>query len=1075
MKKGVLLIFLLLVSFGFAYAQTRTVNGTVLDETGAGKPGVAVSGKGTQTGTVTDPDGKYELELPGNIATLVFRAVGYTTTERLINADEINVTMQIATTEIEGVVVTANAVRREKRSLGYSTTQVTGNDLTQGGNSSPLNALAGKVAGANISSSANAPGSSSRIVLRGGSSILGNNQALIVVDGVPINNNVAGTSRYSDLGALSNQVDYGNRGNDINPDDIESVTVLKGPAATALYGSAGSNGALMITTKKGKKGTGPSKTDIEVSSRYELSSILKYPEFQDTYGQGNIYEGIYDDRRENFSWGEKYNGELRPWGQMIDGKQRVKPYAAQPDNMKDFFDIGQTWNNNIAINGGTDVAAYRLSLGALNSKSIFPGKRYDKYNIGFNGNAKLSNKFYSNTSLTYTNINSDLPGFGQGSASAMDNLLQGPRDIPITELKDLKNKFNSMSYLDSSGVERYGYYGAYANNPYYTLDQFKNENKVDRIYGQATIGFQPFEWLRIENRLAGDIVSDRRTQSDPKIDALAAEQGLYDDLPHTIVGRYAQDIYNTTNIFNDLMAFFNKDIAKDFNLNAQLGLNYTQYRTENTYTSTNEQGGLVTADYYNFKNSNGPLLAINDLQLRRKTGVYADVTLGYRNMLYLGLMGRRDVSSTIQNRTTGKLTPYFYPGVNASFVFTELMQGNFKDKVWNYGKLRMSYGRVGNDADPYSDQNIYTRGIASGNFGSTTYPFGGVTGYSYGNALGLPGIQPEFTNEFEIGVENAFWNNRVTLDVSWYSKNSENQIIPIPIAPSSGFTSQYINTGLVTNKGIEIAFRVTPVRTASGFRWDLYGTYAKNKNEVKELFAGVDQVVLPGSPVGMGVVAAVGKPYGTFYTTGFNYVNGNQIVVDSASGLPEVSATSQYYGAYIPNYQASLGTTLTYKGFSLNVLFDTKQGGMFYSRTRDVMSFVGTSKETEDRDKQVWENSVYLGSDGEYHTNTTAYSPYTYFTSAGQRPESQNLVNATYVKLREASVTYVFPKKWFNKTYVGGASVSLYGNNLAIWTPSSNKYVDPEVNSSGASNLQGFDFSAQPSLRRYGINVKFTF
>lgn len=1069
MKKGVLLILLLFVSFSFAYAQTRTVTGTVLDETGAGKPGVAVSGKGTQVGTVTDPDGKYELELPDNVTTLIFRAVGYNTVERLINADEIDVTMAIAATEIEGVVVTANAVQRQRRSIGYSTTQITGDQLTQGGNTSPLNALSGKVAGANITTTANSPGSSSRIVLRGGSSIFGNNQALIVVDGVPINNNFNPTG--GTIGQLSNQVDYGNRANDINPEDIESISVLKGPAATAQYGSLGANGAIMITTKKGRKTTGPSKTDISVSSSYELSNILKYPEFQDTYGQGNIYEGIYDDRRENFSWGEKFNGEMRPWGQIIDGQQKVKPYAALPNNVKDFFDVGQTWNNNVSIAGGTDVSTYRLSLGALNSKSIFPGKKYNKYTVGFNGSTQLSNKFYSSVGINYIKVNSDLPSFGQGSASVLDNLYQGPRDIPITELKDLNDKFNSMSYIDKTGVERYGYYGAYAENPYFTLANYKNENYVDRVYGNYIIGYQPFEWLKIEDRVAGDVISDRRYQSNPKITADPADEtGLYEGLPHITQGRYSENFINTNYIFNDLMATFNKDVAKDVNLNVLLGLNYSEFRIRNTYASVNEEGGLVVPGYYNLENSKGTPLTTNDLDLKRKMGVYLDATAGYKNMLFAEITARTDKSSAVPYKST-----YFYYSANASFVFTELMKGNFKDKVWNYGKFRVAYGSTANDPSAYLTNNYYSKGIANGNFGSTIFPFGDVVGYSYTNTLGYAQLVPEYVNEFEIGTENAFWNNRITLDLTYYNRKSLDQIIPVPLAPSSGYTQQWLNVGQSTNKGIELAFKITPIRTTSGFRWDLYGTYNKNKNTVDKVYENIEQITLPGAIVGMTEVAAVGKPLGTFYTTGFNYVNGNQIVVDSATGLPKISTTPQYYASYQPDYQASWGTNLSYKGFSLNVLFDTKQGGMFYSRTRDVMSFVGTSKETENREDQVWANSVYLGSDGQYHTNTTKYSPYKYYTTNGLRPESENLVNATYVKLREVSLTYLFPSKWFKKTYVGGASLSLYGNNLAIWTPKSNKYVDPEINSSGSGNIQGFDFSAQPSLRRYGMTLKFTF
>lgn len=1064
MKKLITFISFLLIFCSHVLAQSRKITGMVMDERGAGLPGVAVSGKGSTIGTVTDVDGNYALDVPDSVKVLVYRYVGYERMERPLGTDNVmNVRLVVEARTLEGAVVTANAVRREKRELGYSTTQITGNELTQGGNTSPINALVGKAAGVNINATANAPGSSSRIVLRGGSSLTGNNQALIVVDGVPINNANFGTN--GTVGVLSNQVDYGNRANDINPDDIESISVLKGPAATALYGALASNGAIMITTKKGRKKTGPTKTDVEVSSSYELSSILKYPDFQNTYGQGNIYEGIRDDRRENFSWGEKFNDQVRPWGQMIDGQQQVKTYKAMENNVRDFFDMGQTWNNNVGINGGNENAAYRLSLGSLNSKSVFPGKTYDRYNVGFNGNANLTNKMTSSINVNYVKINSDLPGFGQREGSVLDNLYQTPRDIPISHLRDLNDPFNSMNYTDATGVQRYGFYGAYAINPYYTLQEFKNLNDVDRVYGNMILGYEISKSLRIDNRLATDNIADRRYQKNPKFNADPLDP-LYDGLPHINNGRYSEDIYNTNNIFNDLMLTFNKKVSDDFKLDVLLAQNYSQYRTRNTFASTNEEGGLITPGYYNLSNSNGTPLTSNELNIVRRVGIYSTISAGYKNMLFAGLNGRNDWSSTIKNS-------YFYYGANGSFVFSELMKGKLKEKAWNYGKFRMSYGSVGNDAPPYSDQTVFTRALASGNFGSTTFPFNGVGAFSYDNTMGLANIQPEFSQEFEIGTEDAFWNNRITVDVSYYNKRSRNQIVPVPIATSSGFTAKYINTGLIANNGIELALRVTVVRT-SDVKWELYGTYTRNKNEVKEIFAGTDQIVLGGLS-GMSIAAAVGKPYGTFYTTGHEYTADGKIIVDSATGIPTVSTTAQYYRSYLPDYQASLGTTLGYKGFNLNILFDTKQGGMFYSRTRDVSGFVGTSKETEDRDEKVWENSVYKGADGQYHTNTTKYSPYVYFTSAGLRPEAENLVNATYVKLREASISYTFPAKWFKKMFIGGASASLYGNNLLIWTPPSNQYVDPEINSSGAGNAQGFDFSAQPSLRRYGINLKFTF
>ncbi len=1072
MKRLLLSLLALVASLNVALAQGRTVSGRVLDEAGDGlinaqvRPAGIQSTAGAQNGAVTNIDGVFSLTVPDNTTQLSIEASGYRTqTVAIGGGDSLSISMVPSVKTLDEAVVTANAVRREKRSLGYATTQVTGSELTAGGSTSPLNALVGKAAGVNITTTSNSPGSSSRIVLRGGSSIGRNNQALIVVDGIVTNNSSIGTNASSSIGQLSNQVDYGNRANDINPEDIESISVLKGPAATALYGSAASNGALIITTKKGRRRSGPSKTDIEVSSQFYLSSVLKLPEFQNRYGQGDV-NGLEDDRRENFSWGLEFDDKLRPWGQAVNGQQKVKPYSALEDNVADFFDVGRTFTNNVAFNGGSESSSFRLSLGALNNTSVFPGLKYNRYNINFNGNTQLTNKFYAGIGVNYIKSNGDRPFSGQGAASIYNNILQTPRDIPIRELRDLTDPFNTMDVFDSAGIQRYGYYGAYTVNPYYSLERYRTTNDVDRVFGQFTVGYQPLKWLRIENRLASDNTADRRYQRVPKYNSTA-----YDDLyqvsdPQVEFGRYSEDIYNLNSIVNDLMLFANRDLTEDLTINGTIGLNYTQNRVANTFASTNEQLGLVEPEGYFLTNTAGPNVVGSAISLVRRRGIYADVTGGFRNTYFVGATVRNDRSSTIDNS-------YTYYGVNGSFVFSELFGDNLRRKFFNYGKVRAAYATVGNDADPYSDATFYFPAEADGGFGVTNFPFNSITGFSFSNVLGNPNLTPEFSSEIEVGAELGFFNSRIIADVSLYRKRSTDQILTTPTAPASGFTSRIINAGEIENKGIEIALRGTPFQNRNS-RLELFGTYTRNVNEVVSLPEGVDQFVIGGYG-GMSIVAAVGRPYGTFYTTGLQTTSDGRTIVDSSSGLPEVTDTALYFGSYLPKFQASWGATFTFKGFSLNLLFDMKKGGQFFSRTRDIMSFVGTSKETEERDPRVWENSVYLAEDGSYQTNATQYDPYLYFTTAGARPDAQNLVDASYVKLREARIGYSFPKKWFGRTPFGGASLSFFGNNLAIWTPDENMYADPEVNSSGASNTQGFDFTAQPSIRNYGMDLRFTF
>jgi TonB-linked SusC/RagA family outer membrane protein len=1066
MKKLLLMLAVFLWSgLQIAMAQGRPVKGQVLDDTGEGIPGASIQIKGTTGGTVTDADGNFSLEVPDDNNTLIIKAIGFAEQEIAAGDGDnvLNIRLTTTNTQLSETIVTAQAVKREKRSLGYSTTQVGSDELTQGGSISPLNSLTGKVAGVNITSTSNTPGASSRIVLRGGSSLTQNNQALIVVDGVIINNSNVGTGGL--IGNLTNQVDYGNRGNDINPDDVESVSVLKGPAATALYGSKGSNGAIMITTKKGRRREGPSRSEIEVNSSYSVNSILKYPDFQDKYGQGDTH-GVFDDRRENFSWGVPFDDQMRPWGQIIDGQQRVKPYSALPDNVRNFFDYGKVANNSLAINGGTEKTAFRLSFNSLNSSSIFPGKDYNKYSVNFNGNADLSNNFYASITMNYSKINSDLPAFGQGDGAILDNLYQTPRDIPIRELQDLDDKFNSMEYVDADGVTRYGYYGAYAKNPYWVAKNFTNKNKVDRVYGNITLGYKPLEWLRIENRLSVDAYSDRRYQTAAKLNSIAADQSLAWN-PQTSPGRYSENLINVSNIYNDLMLIANKNITDDITATILLGHNVQQERSDVNYSSTNEDGGIVVPGFYDLTNSNGKNLNLNGNSLVRRYGVYLDASFGYKNMLFVGFSGRNDWSSTVKNS-------YFYPSVNASFVLSELFPASLKNTAWNYSKLRISYGRVGNDAPVYQWYQNYSSAVLNGDFGSTIFPLGGIPGFTYNNRVYNPDLKPEFTSEFEIGTEQSFLQDRIRLDFSYYRKRSENQIVAVSLPFSSGYSSQIVNTGLVTNNGVELSLRVMPIRT-SKIRWELFGTFTKNVNTVREIYPGTTQISIGTAIVGTTGVAAVGMPYGTFYTDGYQKTSDGRYIVDSVSGLPLKTTSAQLFGSYMPDWQASWGTSLSYKGFSLYVLFDMKKGGQFFSRTKDILAFVGTSEETGDRDLQVWPNSVYQGADGGYHTNTTKYDPYTWYTSQSSRPGEFQLVDASFVKLREARLTYSVPAKWLNSTPFGNLSLSVFGNNLFLWTPDENKYSDPELNSNGAANLQGFEFGASPSVRSYGVNLKLTF
>ena len=1072
--KRVLLLFVLLLTVGFqAFAQTHQVVGKVLDETGQGFPGAGVSVKGTAIGTVTDVNGSFTLDVPDGTKSLNIQAVGYTTQDVNITGESMLIRLKTSSRELEGTVVTALGIKREKRDLGYSSTTVTGDDLTAGQNTSALSGLQGKVAGANITSSTGGPGGSTRVVLRGEKSILKNNNALIIVDGVIINN----YDRTSDASGLA-QIDFGNSANDIDPDEIESVTVLEGPAAAALYGNRGSNGAIMITTKSGKKrteGSKNSKLDITYKATYTQSDVLKLPEYQKTYGQGA--PGVPDDRGDNFSWGPKFTGQLQPWGQVINGQQQVKPYVYDGDSRKNFFNHGKDLNNFVSLSGGTETSTYYLSLNTLNSTGVVPNTFYNKYSVRFNGTTQLTDNFYSTINVNYINNYSRVESEGQHTGGIMQSLLQIPTDIPIGGLKDLNNVFNSMDYIDANGVHRFGYFGSFAKNPYWAAENYDNRNKTDRILGDLNIGYKKGEF-NVYDRVGIDVADDRSTYKTPYINSQSFDQSIfYPSYPYLNSGGFQQTNYTAFSFYNDLIATWTHNFNKDFGINALIGDNVTMINNESLSALIDPgTNGLVIPGFYNFSNNVGPVQTLNSLTQTRTYGLYADIKLNYQRELFLELTGRNEWSSTLSTANN----PYFYPGANAGWVFTERLKGNFKDKILNYGKLRAGVASVSSDAIAYANNNAgYTQSSVSTAFGSIVPPFNGVPAYQISTTFGDANLKPELTREYEVGVDLSFLKDRLSLSFTYYDDKTTNLITAVPVPPSTGFLQNYINVGDISNKGEEVSLRVTPISTKWGLKWDVFGTYTHNVNTVESLTNGVDQITVGGFS-GMAIVAAVGHPYGAFYADNIQTDGHGHIVVDATTGLPVASTKPEIVGSFQPKFQASWGTDLSYKGIRLHVLFVTKQGGKYYSENKELMDFVGSAPETADggRDPRVWANSVNQTGATTYVANTTKYDPYVYYTTqiGGNILPAQNLVDASYVKLQEASISYRIPIKYYNKTPFGTIEVGAFGNNLFLWTAKSNKYDDPEETSSGATgNAQGFNFSARPSLRNYGVSLKVTF
>ena len=1039
-----------------------------------------------QIGTVSDANGDFSLDVPDGSNVFIIQAVGYNSRTVTETDGMITVRLSPQARQLEGAVVTAQSFKREKRELGYNTTTLNNEELTSGSNTSAISALAGKVAGANVTSSTGGPGGSTRVVLRGEKSILKDNNALIIVDGVISNNFDRTQSKLrgaSDAFSELTQVDFGNSANEINPDDIESVTVLTGPAASVLYGAAGANGAIMITTKTGKHSvTGkPSKMDITYKTTYTMSDVLKFADMQHEFGQGNIYNGVPDDRRENFSWGYKFDNYLRPWGQIINGKQLVKPYTDQADNIKSYFNHGRDLNNYVSFSGGNENSTYMLALNAVNSTGVVPNTFYNKYSVRFNGTTQLTHNLYSSVNVNYLNAYSRAEGGGQSSGSVLDNLYQTARDIPVWELKNYGKAYYSMQYADSAGIDRYGNYGAYTKNPYWVAKYYDNRNKSDRVLGDMKLGWKKGSF-NIFNRLGIDVSSDRSFYKTPAISSQPVDP-FYTGINFTNAGGYTQSNYNGLRLYNDLIANFTHELSNNFGMNAILGSS-TMMQTDETLAGIIDPAtnGLVIPNFYNLQNNQGPVLSYNSLTRRRTFGAYATVSFNYQRELYLEVTGRNDWSSTLETDRNS----YFYPGANASWIFTERLNGpKLKEKVLNYGKVRIGAGGVGNDALAYANNNAgYKQSPISSGFGSVIPPFNGVPAYQVQTTFGDPHLKPEQTREIEVGTDLSFFKDRISASFTYYGSTTRNLITAVPVPASTGFEFNYINVGDISNKGMEVSLRGTPISTKYGLKWDLFGTYTKNKNNVISLTNGVDHVTLGGYN-SMDIVAAVGHPFGTFYAAEIQYWRDPKTgiahaVVDQNTGLPIATKTPLYHGSYLPKFQASWGTDLSYKGIKLHVLFVTKQGGQFYSRDKMIMDFVGTSQDStiNNRNPLVWANSVYqVGTTNVYLPNTTKYSPYTYFTTTEQQSlPAQGLVDASYIKLQEATLSYKIPQKYYQRTPFGGLEAGVFGNNLFIWTSTSNHYDDPEATSAGATgNGQGFNYTARPSLRNYGAYIKVNF
>jgi TonB-linked SusC/RagA family outer membrane protein len=1047
----VLLTLLMALMMQISFAQQRSVSGTVTDEGGFPIPGVNVLIKGTATGTQTDIDGKFTLQAaPTDV--LLFTYVGMQSKEVSASSTSLSVKMADTATELQGVVVTAAGIKREKASIGAASTTVRADQLTRGSQATLADGLKGKVAGVVISNASTDPGASSGVIIRGFSSLSGNNQPLYVIDGIPINNQ----SNYS--GDLNGGYDFGRATGDINPDDIESLTVLKGASATALYGARAASGVIIITTKKGKAG----RLAIDYSTTTFYTSILRTPKYQEQFGQG--WDGIHR-LDENGSWGPKFDGQPRVWGRTVDNAQLLKPYSFQKDQLENFFNTGTSLQNNLSISGGSGDSTIRLSYSNTQQDGIWPTKSdaYERNTINLSGQTKV-NKFSFGGNLNYVNTGGSAVASGQG-VNTMNNLMQIPTDLPISDFKDYKNPFyNVDNYYTQYGV----------TNPYFTLNENGTDYNKERVYGSVEVSYEINKWSDVTYRFGIDTYTDRLRQWRAEVDASPGSPN--DQQSSEQPGSYGESTNTIKQLNHDLLYNLNFDLGDKFELQTTFGLNINTreaYSLAATVTSQDIPG------FYSLSNSSDPTISASNRSTRKLYGLYNSSTISYDQQIYLTLNTRNDWSSTLPKKNRS----VFYGGINTSWIFTNTFPS--LKNVINYGKLRAGYGETGVDTTPYQVNAVFTptstdnQGFGPGDY---NFPVGGVNAYGVGNRAENLDLKAERRKEFEVGAEVSFFNNRITIDATYYNAKIENQILAdplgLPLAPSSGYTRQTANVGTIQNRGFEGLLTFSLVRNNDrGFNWSTSVNYAKNNSKLVELDPRIDQISLGGLST-MPLLARKDQPLALIA----GYVpetdpNGNIVV--NADGIPIALPEAQVYGDTQYDYTMGIGNNFSYRGFMLDFTFDIRQGGLMYSRTADITRFTGNSITTtyNGREPFIVPGSVVKNDDGTYSPNTVAvdadHMDDYYRADALAR---KTVIDKSFIKLREVVLSYSFAEKALSDSFIQGLTLSVIGRNLLLWTPRSNQYIDPEVSTFGTDIQSQFgEFSASPSTRSIGFSIKANF
>jgi TonB-linked SusC/RagA family outer membrane protein len=1070
----------LTIAWNQAAAQERTVTGKVTAaEDGAPLPGVNVVLKGTTNGTVTDVDGNYSLSVPAD-GTLLFSFIGLTSQEVAIGQrTTVDVQMSQDIQQLGEVVVTAAGIERERKSLGYRLENVAGTKVQQVSEADPLRALQGKVAGVNITASSGVPGSSTRITMRGNRSMLGNNQPLIVVDGIPYDNSQTGSNNAAASNQLSGGGAYGSGLGSIDPNNIESINILPpGGAGAALYGVRAANGVIVITTKTGTSRTSKRGLEVSVSSGYSIEQLSGLPEYQNRYGTGSgfVYSQV------NGSWGAPFQNavpyptitEIPVWTDYAtafpERAGTTVPYRAYPNNVKDFFNQGSLWDNSITLSGGNEKSTFTTTVSRTDQEGIVPNSGFDRTSISIGANTILANNLTIGGTMAFSNrVQVGPPGgasnaLGNGSAFARTmylgrnwNLQGEPFEDPLTK--------QSLFFIARTQ----------ATNPYWAAKYDGFETRENRIVGNLNLSYDFTEALNLSYRI-GLTNYDQQNQEWFRPGGRAVGG----------VGQVKDDYETFTELESFLRLSYTKELSEDLTLSAFVAHNINQ-RTTNTqsYLGT----GLVDFNIIDIDNTTSVLNNGGIYQRRRLLGVLGELQLQYRDYLFLTFNGRNDWSSTLPKANRS----FFYPAISASFVFTDALQLN--SSFLSSGKLRASWSKVGNDATPYLLNTTYSLNPQFVSQ-SVTFPFNGTAGATLGGIPGTsdivpdPNLTPEFTRAVELGTQLSFFNDRASLDVAVYHSLTTNGIAFQSLPAVSGFTNFLTNFGDVSNRGIEIGVNITPVQLTNGFKWDINTNFTHNRNVVEKLAPGVDEIVIRNL-FGGGITPVLrpGEEYGIMRGSVDARDDEGNLLIDPSTGQLIRATSPAIVGNPNPDFIIGFTNTFSFKGISLSALIDWRQGGDIYSTTILSQLGRGVTRDTENREM----NYIIPGVMGDLNTGEPLLDESgnkipndiqievndLYFgeTFAVNSADEWNVFDATVYRLREVSIGYTLPKALLSKTPFGSASVTLTGRNLWYKAPNTPEYsnFDPETSTFGTQNAQGFEFDNVPSVRRFGVNVRLTF